>query len=676
MSSIAPNQRTRLRYLLASVFVLLLVPAITLAYLGYRQLQFEAFYQHQSMAAELTSRIDRRATELFASEDTKSFVQFGFLIVGEGNFVQRSPLSTYPVTGDVPGLVSYFQVDADGAFSTPLLPKDAAKKSEARGDALKRDTSAAQNIEPVEFEARRALENRVRNVLAGSESAADEKQLADAALDEISPIAEESQAISSTVGGTIDNRKQNELAEGQRVFERLNAPQVKAAGRYGKVAELKLKETFASEADQAEPPSDDAIGGKTQPRPRRLEKNVETPLEQTVVPFTDLVGDRLTMFESEVDPFRFNVIDDDHFVLYRNVWRDQKRLIQGAVIERAPFLDGLVGSLYRNTALAAVSNLIVAYQGEVLHTYQGGEASRYTARADEITGTLLYRTRLTAPINDIELIFGFTELPMGPGGTLIAWTTLTFLVLLIGGFTLIYRLGLRQIELGEQQQDFVSAVSHELKTPLTSIRMYGEILKAGWASEDKKRSYYDFIFAESERLTRLINNVLRLARFNRNGTDLELRTLTVGELVDVARSKITAHVEESGFELIEQHEDSNLTLVADTDAFVQIVINLIDNALKFSATASDKQIDFHSRRRNAFVEFSIRDYGPGVPKDQMKKIFKLFYRTQRELTRETVGTGIGLALVHELATAMGGNVDVKNAEPGAEFRVRLPLESS
>ena len=351
-------------------------------------------------------------------------------------------------------------------------------------------------------------------------------------------------------------------------------------------------------------------------------------------------------------------------------------MIQGAVIERATFLDGLIGNLYRDTGLAAVSNLIVAYQGEVLHTYQGGEPSRYTSKADQITGTLLYRTRLTAPVNDIELIFGFTELPMGPGGTLIAWTTLTFLVLSVGGFTLMYRLGLRQIELGEQQQDFVSAVSHELKTPLTSIRMYGEILKAGWASEDKKRVYYDFIFTESERLTRLINNVLRLARFNRNGTDLELRAITVGELVDVTRSKITAHVEETGFRLNEAHEDLNLSLVADTDAFAQITINLIDNALKFSAKAADKQIDFSSRRRDAFVEFAVRDYGPGVPRDQMKKIFKLFYRTERELTRETVGTGIGLALVHELATAMGGSVDVKNAEPGAEFRVRLPLQSS
>ena len=72
----------------------------------------------------------------------------------------------------------------------------------------------------------------------------------------------------------------------------------------------------------------------------------------------------------------------------------------------------------------------------------------------------------------------------------------------------------------------------------------------------------------------------------------------------------------------------------------------------------------------------MRDYGPGLPRDQMNRIFKLFSQTERELTRETVGTGIGLALVHELATAMGGSVDVCNAESGAEFRVKLPFETA
>jgi signal transduction histidine kinase len=113
----------------------------------------------------------------------------------------------------------------------------------------------------------------------------------------------------------------------------------------------------------------------------------------------------------------------------------------------------------------------------------------------------------------------------------------------------------------------------------------------------------------------------------------------------------------------------------DEDCFVQIVINLVDNAIKFSRTAGTRRIDIRATaERGGRVRFSVRDYGPGVPRDQMKKIFRLFYRTESELTRETVGTGIGLAIVHQLATAMSGKVDVLNRDPGAEFGVSFPLQ--
>ena len=111
----------------------------------------------------------------------------------------------------------------------------------------------------------------------------------------------------------------------------------------------------------------------------------------------------------------------------------------------------------------------------------------------------------------------------------------------------------------------------------------------------------------------------------------------------------------------------------DEDCFAQIMINLVDNAIKFSKDVDDRIIEVNSRLTgDQHVEFSVRDYGPGIPKDQMKRIFQLFYRSESELTRETVGTGIGLAIVHQLTQAMRGSVDLVNAEPGAEFRVRFP----
>jgi signal transduction histidine kinase len=383
---------------------------------------------------------------------------------------------------------------------------------------------------------------------------------------------------------------------------------------------------------------------------------------------------RIRTFESEIDPFDFSLLDSGHFVLFRKVWRDGQRYIQGAVLEQQPFLNGVIEDAFREAAISQVSKLIVAYQGNVFTAFSAQAAPRYFSRAEELSGALLYQTRLSAPLDGMELIFSVTRLPAGPGGSVITWVAAILTVVLCGGFYLMYRLGTRQIELARQQQDFVSAVSHELKTPLTSIRMYGEMLREGWAADDKKKTYYDYIHDESERLSRLINNVLQLARMTRNDLTVDLKPVTVNELIDGIRSKVSSQIERAGFELNLQCDgEAGQTVVSvDADFFAQIVINFVDNALKFSAKAQNKVVDISCRLQRSAVVFAVRDYGPGVPKDQMKKIFRLFYRSGSELTRETVGTGIGLALVHQLALAMNGQVDVVNQRPGAQFRLLLP----
>jgi signal transduction histidine kinase len=139
-----------------------------------------------------------------------------------------------------------------------------------------------------------------------------------------------------------------------------------------------------------------------------------------------------------------------------------------------------------------------------------------------------------------------------------------------------------------------------------------------------------------------------------------------------AESKISSQVERAGFGLRFVNDVDDASISVDEDCFMQIVINLVDNAIKFSKDAEEKIVEVRSKSSADGVVFSVRDYGPGVPQDQMKKIFELFYRSESELTRETVGTGIGLAIVYQLATAMGGSVDLVNVEPGAEFRVVFP----
>ncbi|MDH3636800.1 MAG: HAMP domain-containing histidine kinase, partial [Gammaproteobacteria bacterium] len=383
---------------------------------------------------------------------------------------------------------------------------------------------------------------------------------------------------------------------------------------------------------------------------------------------------RIQTFESEVEPMEFALLDSGHFVLFRRVWHDNERYVQGILIDQSDFIDRLIAPAFRESSLSSMSKLIVAYRGSILQNFAAEYSRLYQPSAEQASNELLYQSRLIAPFGDIELIYTLARLPIGAGGQVIIWSALVITIVLVGGCLMLLRLGQRQLALARQQQDFVSAVSHELKTPLTSIRMYGEMLREGWADETKRKSYYDFIFYEAERLTRLINNVLQLARMSRNEQGGSLNSMTVGEAMAELRPRLESQLEPSGFELLihGETEVEAARIEIDIDWFIQIFINLVDNAVKFSANGAQKKIDIrYQQMQDGKLQFSVRDYGPGIDPDQMKKIFKLFYRSENELTRETVGTGIGLALVHQLATAMCAEVDVVNCDPGAEFRLRI-----
>jgi len=665
----------RLRGWLAVFFVALALPAGFLIHQAYSRLKWETFHQHRVLAEELAQRIDTRAVDLIGAEETRSFADYTFLTVAgdpASGFVQRSELSAFPVRSAIPGLIGYFQVDADGAFTTPLLPPPGAEP-------------AALGIDAQELQQRRALAARLRTILGRNRlvqaprpaPAADAPmRKGDIEVGATTPSRSDSDQTqaSSAMPAPAEGAPQaafDLLTSGrQREKKALETPAERAASR---VEDLGLDLKYQSKA-----PAAPAMEERTARKERSALAQTRTAAEPESAE-AGKANVRIDIFESDVDPFDFALLDSGQFVLYRRVWRDGQRLIQGALIDQKTFLDGLVESAFRGTTLARMSELVVAYRGGVVAAFTGETARGYTTDPETLHGALLYRTPLPAPLGDLELVFSIEHLPAGPGAGVLAWTAGVLAIVLCAGFFAMYRLGLRQIGLARQQQDFVSAVSHELKTPLTSIRMYGEMLREGWAADDKKKEYYDYIFQESERLSRLIANVLQLARMTRNELTVDPRPLSVGELIDAVRSKVSTQIERAGFvlDLDCETEATHSIIRVDPDCFTQILINLVDNALKFSAHADHRVLELRCRRRrDSSVEVTVRDFGPGVAPDQLKKIFRLFYRAEDELTRETVGTGIGLALVSQLTQAMGGKVDVVNRDPGAEFHVVFPLASA
>ncbi len=668
-----------LRAVLLLFFLALATPTAILVYQAFGQLKWEAFHQHRLMAEELALRIDKRLIALIESEESHTFADYSFLVVAgdpTANLLQRSKLSSYPVSAQIPGLLAYFQVDAEGGFSTPLLPQQGPDP-------------ASYGIPAAEYKQRQVLQQQIRQVLSQNrlvQARADDQTAG--GRDAAKPSFDDSAAVEEAPQAPTDADSQGQVA-----FDRLNESYAstelehdksEVARVYQRVDSLQLDSSLAAQSRerasrQGPGSSITGVGGGLRGKRKEIISVPEPTLQKKDM--EDSIADvlssvRVMTFESEVDPFKFALLDSGHFVLFRKVWRDSQRYIQGAVIERQVFLQGIVGETFRSTRLSGMSDLIVAYGGNVVEILPARADRDYLQSSQELSGELLYQTRLSAPLAELELIFSINRLPAGPGGRLLGWISLILTLVLSGGIYLMYRLGLSQLELVRKQQDFVSAVSHELKTPLTSIRMYGEMLLAGWADEDKKQSYYEFIYYESERLSRLIANVLQLARMTHGDPQLDLKPVAVAELIDLVRSKIASQLQRAGFELEIDSEGSagEAALLVDTDGFAQVFINLVDNAIKFSAGAEQKLIKLRCAiQKDGNVLFTVRDYGPGIPAGQLRKIFTMFYRSENELTRETVGTGIGLALVHQLVTAMNGKVDVRNRDPGAEFRVSFPM---
>ena len=683
-------QRARLLRVLATFFALLALPTGAVIWQAFDQLKFESFFQYRNQAEALSSRIDARLARISRDADARGFADYSFLNVTDpanSSLLQRSPLAAYPVSDTAPGVIGYFQIDADGRFSTPLLPDE--------------ELLGAVGIDTEEYRERLALAENLRRILADNrlvtaQRTADSLDLVTSPLTESpSPsVATGGERVAETEGDAAKAR--NDAAYTRQSFDELLSQQRQklssgslrddaAAG--GNLYEtLEVDEDLETKSVAAEQRQAQLAAESAAPvaRVRRTERAaLPQPLEESPSSEADAVSpiQRVLTFESEIDPYYFRALDSGHFVMFRNVWREDERYVQGVLIDQPEFVADVVAAEYGNAALASVATLEVGYYGDALTELptNGAQPYDYRRSADALRGTHLFSRQLSAPFDGLTLTFAVQSLPLGPGARVLGWSTVAVAAVFVLGFVALYRLGIGQIRLAQQRQDFVSAVSHELKTPLTSIRMYGEMLNEGWVDDTRRKRYYRFIHEESERLTRLISNVLRLAKISRDDRDLDVSPVSVAEIIESIQSKVSQQAERAGFELRTNVSEAvaELHVAIDKDALLQVFINLVDNAVKFAQQSDRKTIDLAvAATGDKSLLLSVRDYGPGIPESQLKRIFTLFYRSESELTRETVGTGIGLAIVHELVSAMGGKVDVVNANPGAEFRVFLPQQGA
>ncbi|MCP4404226.1 MAG: HAMP domain-containing histidine kinase, partial [bacterium] len=221
---------------------------------------------------------------------------------------------------------------------------------------------------------------------------------------------------------------------------------------------------------------------------------------------------------------------------------------------------------------------------------------------------------------------------------------------------------------------FVSSVTHELKTPLTNIRMYAEMLEQGIApTREREEGYFRVIGSESQRLSRLIENVLDFSKLEKRQRRLHVQKSDFEDVLREVRTIMQEKLRQEGFTLTVERGADIPEFHYDREVMVQILLNLIDNSIKFGKPSPIREITLRLFSGKRYITISVSDTGPGIPRSALKKIFDDFYRGEHEVSRATRGTGIGLALVKKFSAALGGAVKAENnSGPGCTITISLP----
>ena len=252
-----------------------------------------------------------------------------------------------------------------------------------------------------------------------------------------------------------------------------------------------------------------------------------------------------------------------------------------------------------------------------------------------------------------------------------------FLLLVVGtvvaGLALAARSISKELALSRLRAEFVSSVSHELKTPLAVIRMFAENLREGWVSEEKKAEYYEVIGRESDRLSGLINNVLNLSRIEAGTQQYQLVTTDVRALLQEMLTRYRPHLRAAEVELSVELPEHAVLAHADPEALEQVLINLLSNATKYIRD-EERTVTVSLSTKAHHAEIRVADTGIGMSPEQVAHIFDRYYRADAEPVRAVPGSGIGLTLVRHIIQAHGGEIRVESVpNAGSTFTIILPV---
>jgi signal transduction histidine kinase len=637
------------------IFIFCLALTIPLGYFvlrTYDSLAQEEEAELRFFAETLFDRMEEELARLVNKEEKRAIDEYSFSYSSQTVGEQKgghSPLSKPPREGYILG---YFQNEPDGSFQTPLAEdkKDVQEQTKliAQLDAINKDFNRKRSQAPEAIEVEQ---------FAKDDTVQKEKEPA---------FAEKYFASSRS--------KSREIRLGQKAkrVEEVSIAQVQNLARQDIPAEQETPLPQLADQDISQYAAGALEAGD---RGAGLKKNEPTiaadwdaeDSSKPAGPAAIASPVSRNTFQVEVDPLQSVSIDKNHIFLFRRIVVNNQIFRQGFVIKVNEFLNHLVETYFQDQPMARFTNL------------QLGVSDQGRQTAVVIAGTAANSVKFSLsrifprPFSFLHATLNCDQVPRSEGRDTLTLMIVMLAAIMLAGLFAIYQSARVVLDLSERRSSFVSSVTHELKTPLTNIRMYTEMLEQGIAQNpEREQEYFRIVNSESSRLARLINNVLEFARLERKQRPLDLRQGDFSEVLREVQAVMQEKIRQEGF-LLKIENNGSRSFTYDREVMIQILINLLENSMKFGKNSPQKEITIRINQGRKKTDISVTDTGPGIAPSALKKIFEDFFREDSSLTRNTKGTGIGLALVNKFVSAMGGTVSAANNKgPGCTITLVLP----
>ena len=627
----------RLRIYMIVFCVLVSLPLAFVAWRTYGALDREVQAQVRFFTERLLDEIEAELADLVRREENRAVDEYGHTLLQESG-TTPSPLAGLP---DQAFILGYFQNNPDGSFQTPLV-----EEGEDMPAGLAQRITQLQAVNTV-FNRRKFITRPAAAApTADKETPVIEKREQTAFADRFL-LTSERKKSKSVLGQ--ERARVEEITAGQAMNLAQREPELSALpSRVDDVADM--------EKDDAAP-SPYGI-----PAARSVTVDRQLPMAETV-PAEPQTG----RFQVEVAPLQAVSIDDGRVFIFRRIGINGQIYRQGFVLRLQPFLDHLLAVHYDPQPIARYTRLTLNAAGLDASRRPGGTGAA-TAAGDWVAG----RT-FPAPFGFLTAEMHAMSLPPSPARQTLTLALAILGAVMVAGLVAIHHSARTVLELSERRSQFVSAVTHELKTPLTNIRMYVEMLDQGIAATpEQEQEYLGILAAESARLSGLINNVLELSRLEKRTRRFDLKDGRLTDVLADVQSVMAESLAREGFDL-SIHAGRLPVFAYDREVLVQVLINLMENSIKFGRHLPEKHITISAEAADGWVKLTVSDTGPGIPRRSLKRVFDDFYRVDNDLTRTTGGTGLGLALVKKFIVAMGGRVQAENNDDGGcTITISLP----